>query len=170
MGVARNFAKFLPKLPNKKPTSKGRDCKLHVQLKHQHSNKSFLATKVESLIMLWKWMLLNGWDHPSLWNGLRTSFWMDETIHPFEMDEDILWNGCDHPLECMTPILVKWEYPCEMDENILLDGRKTSHPWSLDLWCLDETSLSWQRIGWMDGWMDGPLSHLYILTPRKLEY
>jgi hypothetical protein len=48
-----------------------------------------------------------------------------------------------------------------MDENILLDGRKTSHPWSLDLWCLDETSLSWQRMdGWMDGWMG--LSLIYI--------
>jgi hypothetical protein len=60
VGVARNFAKFLPKLSKKKPTSKRRDGKLHAQLKHQHSQKSFLATEVESFIMLWKWMLLNG--------------------------------------------------------------------------------------------------------------
>jgi hypothetical protein len=128
--------------------------------------------------MLWKWMLLNGWDHPSsLWNGLRTSFcigWghsLDGMRPPCELDETIImhymrpsfWNGWGHPLEWMwssfrinDTILVKWEYPCEMDENILLNGRKTSHPWSLDLWCLDETSLSWQR---MDGWAS--LSSMY---------
>jgi hypothetical protein len=47
-----------------------------------------------------------------------------------------------------------------MDENILLNGRKTSHPGSLFLWCLDETSMSWQRMdGWMDGWAS--LSSMY---------
>jgi hypothetical protein len=61
VGVARNFAKFLPKLPKKNLLLKegmAMANSMH-NFNTKHSKKSFAATNVESFIMLWKWMLLN---------------------------------------------------------------------------------------------------------------
>ncbi len=138
----------------------------------KHSKKSFAATNVESFIMLWKWMLLNRWDHPSLWNGLRTSFWIgwDHSFdgmkppiwigwdHPFEMDEDILWNGCGHPCEMRISLWNGWEHPSEWKKNF--------SSWKfipvVFRWNIHELA----EDGWMDGWMGLSLIYVFwLLTP-----
>jgi len=105
--------------------------------------------------------------HP-LWNGLRISFWIGWD-HSFDWMRPPLWIGWGHPLEWMwssfrmdDTILVKWEYPCEMDEDILLNGRKTSHPWKFR-----PVVFRWNILELAeDGWMSLSLIYVFwLLTP-----